>query len=236
MSTKQTFITRTLMGLSFVSAMLGCAPALVTQPTAVSVGNPIPMISVGQKGGATINVGLNTGSGFKTKAAVQLGASVITHYFVDLISDGGSLAGALYNSPTVVQGFLLAGADVSAITIGNSTGQVIPDGGTVGRFAFVNVPQGNYRLRVKASNDTTAPGAGIKDVSKPDGFFTNNGGYAISSDNAVVSNGTSTVAYNGFGSSVGALMTKVDLKETGDQVNGQINVTNGNSMVGFIDI
>jgi hypothetical protein len=224
--------------LAAAALPIGCMSTPLASNTATaSLGNPMTLINIGafNKNAMTVSIKYqDIVSGFKTKSGQQFLSSNVTYLAIDLVSHiVTNVAGDNYAGASALYSLYLRGPAWTT-----PTGTIV-DAGTTGAFAFTNVPQGQYRFRVKASinnagGPATAPGAG-QEINKPDLFFTtNNGGWEVSDNFATVTNGVSVVSY----SSGGSLTCTLALKDgVGDQVSSQVTVTNGASIgaIGAVD-
>jgi hypothetical protein len=208
---------------------LGCVSSPIAS-NILAVANPVPLISLNGAGNASISMQIDTASGFKTKATVAFGSSMVTYYAIDLIRDqaGSSLASADYTDATltgasqIVKSVFLQGA-----APGSSTNGSILQGATPNSVRFSNVVAGGYRVRVKASKFSGAAAvvAAADTVNKVDGFFTNSSNWAISTNVGQVTNGSSATVYSPSGT---ALTTAVNLIDgTGNTVDSTATVAAG---------
>ena len=209
------------MALNRAAAAAAVAPGPIR---VVQTTDGIPTVTVSPVVGRQILVNLaSQAPGFKAKAVTKSVSGDVTFFRVELIVNQGTSAGTNYSTPTLTAGgFVLASVafDGPSATVVTG-GTVISDTIANSQFAFANVPAGTYRVRIKAYSDAALPGSTV--INKPDAFFTNASGWALSTNTATVPVGTSPVTY----SSSTALTTPINLNDGGDPVQVGLSVSNG---------
>lgn len=225
----------------FASMQLGCS---VAQPVTVVGGNPLPLMNMGDRG-ASISLSLHNApdAGFATKAYAQALAANVTWYEIELVRNQNAAAATGaddYSDGTMgVGGNIVASVFLDGPAAGAPTGS-LADGGVAGKFQFTNIPPfaNGYRVRVKATESVagSASPIGGSGVQKADNFFTtNNSGWAISENKAMVTNGTSVVSYvsDPTGGTT-AIDINVPLRDgVNDNVAVQLNPTSGTAPGGI---
>jgi len=199
------FIKRALTLMSLASLTFACTPQEATMPSL----DKIPSVSVSDQENAGVVV-VRLGSVLTTQATAFKTISDVASYTFELVADLGAPNYSTNNYSTQTN---LASS--AYVMLANDSDKIMK---------FTNVPAGTYRVRVKAFSDAGA----TTNISKAEALNgpTNSNFFAISTNTATVTNGSSVT----YSASQTTLVANVKLLDNvGDDVKAKVSVTDGSN-------